>query len=165
MTKRVFNRRSLRDAYAESNRADRFYAAMAGKPPQEQVAIAPKREIINRSPADDLEAAVMREVTTVLAGHKNVIFALRSNSGSMLDANGAPIWFYRWIKNSEDMTLTDFWGLARDGLFALEAKRRDWTYTGTQRERAQKAFIDTILRTGGRAGFVTCAEDAIRILG
>jgi hypothetical protein len=157
-------RKSLRDTLAENNAADRYYAAMHGKEPMVQSQIAPKRVYKKRTEDEDTEAAVMREVTQIVAGHRNVIWALRANSGMIYNEGGAPVWFYRWIKNNDDMTLTDIWGLARFGLFALEAKHRQWHYTGTPREKAQDAFIQAIRAAGGRGGFVTCAEQAIEIL-
>lgn len=45
---------------------------------------------------------------------------------------------------------------------AIEAKRVGWTYTGTDRERAQLAFIQTVQRNGGLACFATSWEDVCR---
>ena len=163
--KRFAPRKSLRDTLIENNASDKYYAAMFGKDAMAQSQVAPKRVQIQRTADEDTEAAVMREVTQVVAGHRNVLWALRANSGMIHNEAGAPVWFYRWIKNNENMTLTDIWGMTKaGGLFALEAKHRKWHYTGTPRERAQDAFIQAIRSTGGRGGFVTCAEAAIEIL-
>lgn len=155
---------SLRDVKIANNKADAFYARMAGKEPMAQSQIAPKRIIKNRTPDEDLESGVMREIVQVVHAHPNVIFALRANSGMVQNDSGAPVWFYRWIKNNEDMTLTDIWGLATFGLFAIEAKRRDWTFSATEREKQQAAFIGHILRSGGRANFCTSGAQAKALL-
>ena len=155
-------RKSMRDTYAETNAWDRFYAVSAGLTPRAQKVIAPKREIVNRSAPDDLEAAVSDEVEEVLIAHPAVIFAVRQNSGATADY----VSFWKWVKwrGDDPATLPDYWGLARFGLFALEAKRRNWHYTGTDRERKQKSFIDMVNAHGGRAGFVTSGAAALEIL-
>ena len=76
-----------------------------------------------------------------------------------------PVWFWRWIKSGEKMTICDYWGAATWGMFAIEAKKRDWKFNpANERERKQKAFIDLIISLGGRGGFATCYEDAVKIL-
>lgn len=42
---------------------------------------------------------------------------------------------------------------------ALEVKKEGWKYTGTEHEKAQKAYIDLVNSKGGYARFVTCIED------
>ena len=37
---------------------------------------------------------------------------------------------------------------------SLETKREDWTYSGTEREEAQRKWIDAVNRSGGYARFV-----------
>jgi hypothetical protein len=157
-------RKSLRDTLAENNAADRYYAAMHGKEPMVQSQIAPKRVYKKRTEDEDTEAAVIREVALIVAGHRNVIWAGRFNSGALEDSRGIPIFFFRWLKNDDDMKFVDIFGRAKFGYFALEAKHRQWHYTGTPREKAQDAFIQAIRAAGGRGGFVTCAEQAMEIL-
>lgn len=116
----------------------------------------------------ELEGSVINEVSKLLHRHPNVIFAVRQNGGSapLVGKGGAvvSVWFYRFLKMPIEMTLTDFWGFTRKGPFALEAKRRDWHFTGTPRERQQQSFITCIREAGGCGGFVTCAEDVLQIL-
>lgn len=151
----------MREMREEANAGDRYYAAMAGVAPQNQQVIAPKREIVNRSDPSELEGAVMKEVGELLAMHPQIVFAVRQNTGATTDY----VWFYRWVKWPEKMTISDYWGLQRNRrMFAIECKRRNWKYTGSEREQQQKAFIDTVVESGGRGGFATCAEEAREIL-
>lgn len=125
----------------------------------------PKRVMTKRMDDDDRESAVMTEVGQAIALSPNVLCAWRANSGSMRDDRGVPIWFYKWVKRLEDMTLSDYICVMRSGyMTALECKWRGWQYTGTPREKEQDAFIQAIRSTGGRGGFVTCAEQALEIL-
>jgi hypothetical protein len=48
---------------------------------------------------------------------------------------------------------------------AAEAKEEGWTYSGTPREVAQLAFIELVIRSGGRAGFITSVDQLTAILG
>lgn len=47
---------------------------------------------------------------------------------------------------------------------AIEVKEENWFYSGTDREVAQKAFIDLVLRAGGFAGFARSVADYRRIV-
>jgi len=54
----------------------------------------------------------------------------------------------------------------RCGVFiAIEVKKEGWKYTGTQREVAQKAFIDFIIAHSGIAGFATSVDDFLKLIG
>ena len=108
----------------------------------------------------------MAEVANAIRLSSGVLISWRQNSGSLQDNRGTPIWFYRKVKGMEDMTISDYICLMRDGrLAALECKWRGWHYTGTPREKQQDAFIQAVRSSGGRGGFVTCAEQALTILG
>jgi len=162
----VAKRKPMREVYAANNAADKFYAAMAGVTPQNQVAIKPKRVMTQRMADEDREEAVMAEVANAIRLSSGVLISWRQNSGSLQDNRGTPIWFYRKVKGMEDMTISDYVCLMRDGrLAALECKWRGWHYTGTPREKQQDAFIQAVRSCGGRGGFVTCAEQALTILG
>ena len=163
---RAIFRPSPRDALATSNAADKFHAAMSGKEPMAQTAIAEKRIVVNRSEKEELEGAVMQEVAEVILLCPNVILAWRQNGGAAPAADGVfRIWYYRWLKRPTKMLLPDFMCVLRDGrLGVIECKRRDWHYTGTDREVAQKAFINRIIATGGRGAFVTSAAQALALL-
>lgn len=164
---------SLKQTVAEHEKAIRWMCNMAGKPVPAEFAekpaapAKPKAASKPTTPTDknDLEAAVQREVFSVLAKHPAVLFAVRQNSGMAMSGD-APVFFYRWARrNGLDMTLTDFWGLLTDGrMFCMECKRRDWKRVSGAREIQQQEFINVVRSAGGVGGFVTCAEDAIAIL-
>lgn len=171
---------SFRDHLGEVNRAMRGQETMFGdlreakgiaKPLIHD--LAPPREVVNRSDPNELEGAVLAEVGEVLAVHPNVIMCVRQNTGAaqMLGKNGRtyPVWFYRWIRRAENMTITDYWGWLRIGPsrvpFALECKRRSWKRNFNKAdENEQHTFIEEMIRMGGRGGFVTSAEQALKIL-
>lgn len=159
---------SLRETLESTEKAMRFHAAMSGKPFAEEFAAPARRAApTKRTDDDDTEAAVIREITAVIAHHPRVLFAVRQNSGAAVSASGAPIWFYRIIKLPADvqMTVTDFWGVDIYGKpFCIEAKRRAWTKPSDDRERKQLAFIEAVRSVGGVAGFATSGEQARNIL-
>ena len=165
MARRPAKRVSLRDAYTQSNAWDRYYAMSAGMEPQAQIAVKDKRVVTNRSEPGELEAAVMREVADAIILAPSVVIAWRQNTGSLRNASGAPIWFYKFVKWTEEMTLVDYLCILKSGqIAALECKRKGWKYTGTPREKKQDAFIQAVRSGGGRGGFVTSAEQALEIL-
>ena len=72
---------------------------------------------------------------------------------------------YRIVRAPEDMTITDFWGLLKDGrMFALEAKRPSWKGLHTPREVRQAKFINLVLAAGGIGGFVRSSIEAENLL-
>ena len=166
---------SLKQTVAEHEKAIRWMCKMAGKPiPPEfaEKAAAPAatpkpRKAPTATDKQDLEAAVQREVFSVLAKHPSVLFAVRQNSGAAEMESGRTIWFYRWARRrGVDMVLVDFWGIFTDGrMFVLECKKRKWKRSlSDDRENKQQAFIDVVKSAGGVGGFVTCAEDALALL-
>ena len=168
-------RKSLRDILLENQAANKFYQAMLGgeTPPQViKIPDAPKKRILRENPIgeqDYSESGVLKEISELLAKHPKVLIAVRQNSGATSYENTAgktiPLWFYRWIRRPEDMTIVDFWGFTTDFKpFAIEAKNRKWKKCSDKRELNQLAYIKQIISFGGRAGFATCLEDAISIL-
>lgn len=163
-------KKSFKQTVTDNEQAIRNLCVAAGKPIPEEFAakpvVAPKpRKPATASDPHELEASVQREVFSVLAKHPAVLFAVRQNSGAAMSGN-VPIWFYRWARrNGVEMTLTDFWGMLRDGrMFAMECKKRSWKKVTGTREMQQSNFIDVVRSAGGVGGFVTCAEDAMGIL-
>lgn len=158
-------KKSLRDTLRENQRGLDHYALMYGKPQTQHIAVKPKREIVNHTDKDQLEASVISEVSSLLAKHPKVMFAVRQNSGALNNQNNVPIYFHNVIREPESMRMSDFWGITTDSrLFAFEAKRRNWTHPTDQRERDQKAFLVMVNACGGIGRFVTCAEDVIEAL-
>lgn len=132
--------------------------------------IAPKRTIVNRTDPAELEASVKTEVSHILAHHPRVLFAVRQNSGAawMPSKGGkdAPVSFYFIVRQPEDMTIVDFTGFLKPMRpFAIECKRRNWKWTGSEREKEQKAYIDMIKDRGGLGAFVTGGDHLLAILG
>ena len=166
-------KKSFKQTVADNEQAIRNLCVAAGKPipaefaakPAASVAAPKPRKPATASDPHELEASVQREVFSVLAKHPAVLFAVRQNSGAAMSGN-VPIWFYRWARrNGVEMTLTDFWGMLRDGrMFCMECKKRSWKKVTGTRELQQSNFIDVVRSAGGVGGFVTCAEDAIALL-
>lgn len=82
----------------------------------------------------------------------------RNNVGSLQNRNG--VWVrYGLCNDSKRLNAviksSDLVGIKSNGQFmAREVKRAGWVYTGTPRERAQKAFLDLVNSLGGDAAFV-----------
>ena len=162
-------KKSLRDTLRENQRGLDHYALLYGKPQKQHIAVKPKREIVNHTDASELEASVISEVSSLLAKHPSVLFAVRQNSGAAFlkgrDGKDMPVWFYRCITSPEKMRISDFWGILRDGrMFGFECKRRSWTKPTDQREMEQAEFLNMIEACGGIGRFVTCAEDVLEAL-
>lgn len=92
----------------------------------------------------------------------------RNNSGVLYDARGVPVRF--GLANDSErinkaLKSSDLIGIGPDGRFiAIECKQPAWIGVRNERERAQKAFIDLVLRCGGCAGFARELSDLEKIL-
>lgn len=167
--RRLGRKRTLAETMQTNHAATRYYALMAGKEPPTAPALPPKREIVNRSAPETLEAAVMTAVGELLARHPNVLLAVRQNSGAASyeakSGKWAPVWFYRVIRAPEPVRLPDYWGILRDGTpFWIEVKKTAWQKPTDQREREQAAFLRLMVRCGHRAGFARSADEALGIV-
>lgn len=93
------------------------------------------------------------------------IYLWRNNSGVLPDARGVPVRF--GLGNDSQrlnkvLKSSDLIGIMPDGRFiAIEVKKPGWIGPRTERERAQKAFINLVRKQGGVAGFVSSMEDAL----
>lgn len=164
MARRGF-RPSYRDVLAQNNAADRFYAAQAGVEPRAQSVIAPVRQ---RAAPRQLEAPVVAAISELLAVHPKVLFAVRQNSGmASYEAKSGkyqPVFFYR-ILTHKDVTITDFWGILKDGrMFAVEAKAPGWYKVRSDRELRQKLFLMLVRNSGGIGIFATDVSDVAEAL-
>ena len=159
----------------EARRGNRMVEAMYGDVRREKgmpVPVSLEEPVRkHRGPVNEdlAEAGVMSEVSSLLQVHPSVILAIRANSGGawLKGKNGkdVPVWFYRIVRSPTEVTLVDWWGFARFGVFAIECKRRDWKYTGRdEREVKQQNFINLVRSIGGRAGFATSSLEAQNIL-
>jgi len=172
-------RPSRREIISANNAANAFYAGASENPKAQEnlakllVPEPPKRHRVKRpvdgKPAVPLESDVVRAIGELLAVHPKVLFAVRQNSGaaSYEAASGkwAPVWFYH-VLTSQPVTITDFWGLLRDGRpFAIEAKREGWKEPSTDRERRQWAFLMLVRNCGGVSGFARNVDEALAIIG
>lgn len=178
MARSFRGRPGRREVITANNATHRFYAGASDRPDAQEnldkllIQLPPKRERVKRpvdgKPAVPLEADVVRAVGELLAVHPRVLFAVRQNSGaaSYETASGrfAPVWFYH-VLTGQPVTITDFWGLLRDGRpFAIEAKREGWKEPSTDRERKQWAFLALVQNCGGCSGFARTVEEARAIL-
>lgn len=147
-----------------NKRALDFMADAADKP-RLDILIAPKRTYRRNTDEGELEKGVLNAVSELLAVHPAVAFAVRQNSGAanVTDAQGRsyPIWFYRVIRKRAKMRIVDFWGFLANGrVFALEAKRRNWSGPSDLREYEQQEFLQFIRSIGGIGAFVRSSQEA-----
>ena len=175
-------RKSFREQIEAANKADRYYALMAGKEPQNQTVLPPKRE---RAAPRKLEAPVVAAISELLAVHPRVIWAARFNSGmASYDAGTrkyAPVWFHKFLRSPEKMRMPDFFGLYLDKKLyptdlqvvnvrqvmlpiAIEAKAPGWSKPRDDREREQAAFLAMVRNAGGIGIFATSAEQVAEAL-
>jgi hypothetical protein len=99
---------------------------------------------------------------------KKRIWPLRNNSGAMQDETGRQVRFglgnvskkFNEVMKSSDLIgvepvviTQDMVGKTIGRFWARECKPEGWTYKGTEREIAQKNFIDKVNSLGGNARF------------
>lgn len=123
------------------------------------------------------EAAVLAELRLDLSERQCRMF--RNNSGVAMNSSGQPVRFglgnesapsNKLFKSSDLIGLTPYRIEASDvgrtvAIFtAIEAKREDWIYSGTDHERAQLNFITMVQSLGGYAGFATTPSELDFIL-
>ncbi len=128
--------------------------------------IAPVR---SRAAPRDLEGPVVKAISELLAVHPRILFAVRQNTGSASyeakSGKYAPVQFYRKLTHGGEITITDFWGILKDGrMFACEAKAPGFKGPRTDREMAQANFLALVRNAGGVSLFATGAEQVAAAL-
>ncbi len=166
MTRRLGFRKSLRDTLAENNRADAFYAALAGKPPQNQAPISAKRErkeshdidAMHRQQPLPLEIDIQREIIAALKRHPKVSFVGRFNRGSAIRTDARGRGYY--TKFNSVPGFPDLHGMLKGGAsWYIEVKRPGGVTTDEQAD-----FLAGIRRDGGLAGIAKSVAEAMAIL-
>ena len=104
----------------------------------------------------------------------------RNNVGAAMDDDGVPIRYglandssklNKRVKSSDliglcPIFITPAWVGHTVGAFvAVECKRADWKWGGSDRERAQQRFHNIVRAAGGRAGFARSVPEFREILG
>jgi hypothetical protein len=125
---------------------------------------------MTRKPSTDPHSESHVQSVTQLEAVKRGIWPLRNNSGAMEDADGRQVRFglgnvskkFNEVMKSSDLCgpkpvliTQEMVGTVLAQFWARECKPSDWTYAGTDREIAQKNFIDKINELGGDAAFTT----------
>ena len=102
----------------------------------------------------------------------------RNNNGACKDVNGRSIRYglandsakvNKSVKSSDLIGITPLMitpamvGRTVGVFTTVEVKPKGWHFTGTDREFAQKAWIDLVVGLGGYGGFATGKEDLWRI--
>lgn len=114
------------------------------------------------------EARVQSEIR--LEAARKGVRLYRNNSGALKDEHGRLVRFglgnesttlNRKFKSADligwrTITITpDMVGCKIAQFLARECKYEGWVYTGSEREQAQKAFLDLVVAEGGDACFAT----------
>lgn len=115
-----------------------------------------------------------------MEGPKHESIVMRNNSGALKDSTGRMVRY--GLNNISDkvnanfkssdligitcITITPNMVGYKIGVFtAVEVKKEDWVFKGTDREKGQKNFIDWVLQRGGFAGFANSVESFRKIIG
>ena len=118
------------------------------------------------------EAAVQQQVR--LEASKRGLRLWRNNNGAAFDKDGRMIRYglgndsaslNKQIKSHDLIGVTPYMVSTADigktlGIFtSYEVKRGDWKYTGTEREVAQRAWMELVLSLGGISKFIKDAGE------
>jgi len=173
----------FRPSLAETRRINQqaldYYQALSAKPDAPRIDVGAKAK---RAPKpftltapETGEDEVVRGITQLLARHPLVHIAARHNNGSVV-ADETPtsarryVWFNKLIKGRG--IIVDFTGVLKTGIpWAIEAKASDWKMpvpdsksSAALRARQQALYLQHVRDCGGRAGFATSVDEALRII-
>ena len=106
------------------------------------------------------ENEIQQLIRIEAAKHKIILW--RNNSGVLNDESGRPVRFGLSNESKEQnkrFKSSDLIGISSQGYFvAIEVKEEGWVFNGTEREFAQKNFIDFVKVRGGFAGFADSVD-------
>lgn len=126
---------------------------------------------ISEAPHGISEAAIQQQIR--VDSSKHGVRLWRNNNGATLDETGRMIRFglgndspkiNRVLKSSDligitPVTVTPHMVNSVVGVFtSIEVKASGWKYRGTDREKAQLAWLNLVLSLGGRAKFASTRE-------
>ena len=181
-------RPSLREVKLANNKADAFYAALAGKEPMAQNVIAPKRERTpQRNPSDSggvdidgvhykqrlaaiktgapTESEVLSAIRDSLKRHPRVTL-YRNNRGQVILPSGGRLTYGVGPNGAADLLgwrevriTADMVGEKIAQFTALEVKR-----PGAKPDPEQRAFLDAVYAAGGCSGWADTVEAALAVV-
>jgi hypothetical protein len=139
------------DLYAACSDRPRFDVGAPAVRPARQPAQSPRPGSV------PLERDVQRAVLAYLRAHPAILKYGQLNSGTASMDDGRPIWFHGLGNGAPDIV-----GMMRRhcSFLAIEVKR-----PGAKPRPEQIDWLRTVADAGGCAGWVTCVEDAQRIVG
>jgi hypothetical protein len=109
---------------------------------------------MDRKPQALSEAAVQNTIRIEAA--KIGLMLWRNNSGAFKDTTGRLVRYGLGndsLKTSRIMKSADLIGIWHGRFVAIECKAPGWQYRGTEREKAQRAFLEIVRKHGGIACF------------
>lgn len=114
------------------------------------------------------EAGAQQKIRLSAGQHGQIVW--RNNVGMLPDVNGTPVRFglandsakvNKSVKSSDLIGVTPMVYAGRTfGIFtAIECKKPGWKFKGTDREKAQLAFLNIVRSYGGIGAFCTSQND------
>lgn len=113
------------------------------------------------------EAVVQQQIMLAAPHHGASLW--RNNVGACKDVDGRVIRYGLGnvsAQQTRKITSVDLVGMLHDTgqLLAIEVKREGWKFTGTERELAQRAFIELVQSRNGIAAFCSSLEQFNQVM-